>query len=184
MKMREALWGAVACYRFRSGQLAGRGRVYFAFGERGREQARGIKAAASCRTPKRLRRLTPVFSIEASPILMAARNLLLLFFSQKQIPRSAQNDRAAKMASQDVILSAAKDLLFFAASEEPGYQYYRFRRKNEPRGFQNIAQLPATCHSERSEESASSVLHHKSRSLSRHVGIGMTSWACFISLLG
>ena len=52
------------------------------------------------------------------------------------------------MASQDVILSAAKDLLFFAASEEPGYQYYRFRRKNEPRGFQNIAQLPATCHSE------------------------------------
>ena len=62
MKMREALWSAVACYRFRSGQLAGRGRVYRAFGERGREQARGIKAAASCRTPKRLRRLTPVFS--------------------------------------------------------------------------------------------------------------------------
>src|SRR6516225_4806371 len=52
MKMREALWSAVACYRFRSGQLAGRGRVYRAFGERGREQARGIRAAASCRTPK------------------------------------------------------------------------------------------------------------------------------------
>jgi len=113
------------------------------------------------------------------------------------------------MASQDVILSAAKDLLFFAASEEPGYQYYRFRRKNEPRGFQNIAQLPATCHSEqlqrplaaaaympettgvadvvsgeRSEESASSVLHHKSRSLSRHGGVWRTSWALVISPLG
>src|SRR6516165_9487960 len=73
MKMREALWSAVACYRFRSGQLAGRGRVYRAFGERGRERARGVKAAASCRTPQRLRRLTPVFSIEA------ARNLLFLF---------------------------------------------------------------------------------------------------------
>src|SRR5215470_5529661 len=58
MKMREALWSAVACYRFRSGQLAGRGRVYRAFGERGRERARGTKAAASCRTPQRLRRLT------------------------------------------------------------------------------------------------------------------------------
>ena len=50
MKMREALWSAVACYRFRLGQLAGRGRVYRAFGERGRERARGIKAAASCRS--------------------------------------------------------------------------------------------------------------------------------------
>src|SRR6516162_5343292 len=96
MKMREALWSAVACYRFRSGQLAGRGRVYRAFGERGREQARGIRAVASCRTPKRLRRLSPVFSIEASPIFMAARNLLLIFFSQKQIPRryAPRNDRA------------------------------------------------------------------------------------------
>src|SRR5215472_3317319 len=80
MKMREALWSAVACYRFRSGQLAGRGRVYRAFGERSRERARGIKAAASCRTPQRLRRLTPVFSIEASPIFMAARDLLFLCF--------------------------------------------------------------------------------------------------------
>src|SRR5215813_5439002 len=77
MKMREALWSAVACYRFRSGQLAGRGRVYRASGERGRERARGVKAAASGRTPQRLRRLTPVFSIEASPIFTAARNLLL-----------------------------------------------------------------------------------------------------------
>jgi len=80
MKMREALWSAVACYRFRSGQLAGRGRVYRAFGERGREQARGIKAPASCRTPQRLRRLTSVFSIEASSIFMAARDLLLVCF--------------------------------------------------------------------------------------------------------
>src|SRR5215468_11102743 len=80
MKMREALWSAVACYRFRSGQLAGRGRVYRAFGERGRERARGTKAVASCRTPKRLRRLTPVFSIEASPIFTAARALLFVCF--------------------------------------------------------------------------------------------------------
>src|SRR6516225_4711042 len=96
MKMREALRSGVACYRFYPGQLAGRGRVYRAFGERGRERARGIKAAASCRTPQRLRRLTPVFSIEASPIFMAARNLLLIFFSQKQIPRryAPRNDRA------------------------------------------------------------------------------------------
>ena len=32
---------------------------------------------------KCLRRLTPVFSIEASPIFMAGRNLLLLFFTSK-----------------------------------------------------------------------------------------------------
>src|SRR5262249_20114672 len=51
-----------------------RGRVYRAFEERGRERARGIKAAASCRTPQRLRRLTPVFSIEASPIFMAVHH--------------------------------------------------------------------------------------------------------------
>src|SRR5215467_15645684 len=89
MKMREALWGAVACYRFRSGQLAGLGRVYRAFGERGRERARGIKTAASCRTPKRLRRLTPVFSIEASPIFTAARDLLLyIFAAQSRLRRS------------------------------------------------------------------------------------------------
>jgi len=91
MKMREALWGAVACYRFRSGQLAGRGRVYFAFGERGREQARGIKAAASCRTPKRLRRLTPVFSIEASPIFKAARDLILICFQQETADASLRS---------------------------------------------------------------------------------------------
>jgi|SRR5215472_11220690 len=82
-EMREALWGAVACYRFRSGQLAGRGRVYRAFAERGRERARGTKAAASCRTPQRLRRLTPVFSIAASPIFMAAKDLLLVLFDQE-----------------------------------------------------------------------------------------------------
>jgi hypothetical protein len=46
--MREALWSAVACYRFRSGQLAGRRTVYPELGRRGGEQARGIKAAASC----------------------------------------------------------------------------------------------------------------------------------------
>src|SRR5215467_11436785 len=80
MKMREALWSAVACYRFRLGQLAGRGRVYRAFADRGREQARGIKAAASCRTPKRLRPLTRVFSIEPSPIFIAARDLLFFCF--------------------------------------------------------------------------------------------------------
>jgi len=95
MKMREALRSGVACYRFTPGQLASRGRVYRAFGERGRERARGIKAAASCRTVH-LRRLTPVFSIEASPIFMAARNLLLIFLSQKEIPRryTPRNDRA------------------------------------------------------------------------------------------
>src|SRR5215472_13826492 len=52
-------------------------------GERGVERARGTKAAASCRTPKRLRRLTPVFSIEASPIFMAAKDLLLVLFDQE-----------------------------------------------------------------------------------------------------
>src|SRR5215467_8239885 len=100
MKMREALWGAVACYRFRTGQLAGRGRVYFAFGERGREQARGTKAAASCRTPKRLRRLTPVFSIEASPIFMAPGICFSSVFNEiKQMLRYAQHDRHPSSAT-------------------------------------------------------------------------------------
>ena len=64
MKMREALWSAVACYRFTPSQLAGRA-VYTAPG-RGREQARGIKAAASYRTPERLRRVSPVFHFHGS----------------------------------------------------------------------------------------------------------------------
>ena len=118
--MHENARSAVECgsLLFRSGQLAGRGRVCRAFGERDREQARGIKAAASCRTPQRLRRLTPVFSIEASPILMAARNLLLLFFSQKQIPRSA-----ALHSEGHVILIRMRErnllLLFFTTKQIP-----------------------------------------------------------------
>jgi hypothetical protein len=49
-------------------------------GERGREQARGIEAAASCRTPERLRRLTPMFSMAASSIFTAAKDLFFLCF--------------------------------------------------------------------------------------------------------
>ena len=41
----KALWRAVACYRFRSGQLAGRRAVTVAW-ERSREQARGIKSGS------------------------------------------------------------------------------------------------------------------------------------------
>ena len=35
MKMREALWSAVACYCFRSGQLAGRHALYRTLGSKG-----------------------------------------------------------------------------------------------------------------------------------------------------
>jgi len=42
------------------------------------------QSGSNCRTPKRLRRLTPVFSIKASPIFMTARNLRPIFFSQSR----------------------------------------------------------------------------------------------------
>ena len=50
--MREALWSAVACYRFRSGLLAGRRAVHRAW-MRGRELARVSKRqqAAHSRAP-------------------------------------------------------------------------------------------------------------------------------------
>jgi hypothetical protein len=45
----EEVWSAAACCRFLSGQLAGRSQVPVEAVSR--EQARGEKAAASCRTP-------------------------------------------------------------------------------------------------------------------------------------
>ena len=74
MKMREALWSAVACYRFRAGPaLAGwpSGGVPN-LGQPGRERARRIIAAASYRTLERLRRLGLVFSMRSLPIFIAA----------------------------------------------------------------------------------------------------------------
>jgi len=44
----------------------------------GREQARGIKAVASYRTPKRPRCSNRVCSTDASPIFRAARTLILV----------------------------------------------------------------------------------------------------------
>src|SRR6516164_11578775 len=81
-KMREALWNAVACCRFLSGQLAGHLPACRALGESRREQAHGIKAAASCRTP------------EARPLLDKPR----LF------GRRCQNFGAALGADQNSVL--------------------------------------------------------------------------------
>ena len=41
--MREALWSAVACYRFHSGQLAGRGAVYSSWESEAASKLEGSK---------------------------------------------------------------------------------------------------------------------------------------------
>src|SRR5215472_15309539 len=69
----EALWSAVACYRFALASLL----AVEGYTVPLESELAGPKRQQSCRTPQRLRRLTPVFSIEASPIFIAARDLLL-----------------------------------------------------------------------------------------------------------
>jgi len=93
MKMHEVLWSAAACCRLRSSQLAGRGGVYRSWESEPASKLAGFKAAASCRTPERLRRLTPMFSVAASSIFTAAKNLLSQEdLGHKQMLRFAQHD--------------------------------------------------------------------------------------------
>jgi hypothetical protein len=94
--MGEALWSAVACYRFRSGQLAGLRAVSGSLESEAASKLAESKAAARLGGPhsRAMRRLNPVFSTEGSPIFKAAKDLLLFVFNKKQqMLRCAQHDR-------------------------------------------------------------------------------------------
>jgi hypothetical protein len=94
-EMREAPWGAAAFCRFPSGQLAGRETTP---GSDGGEQARGIKAAASCRTPRRL----------AHPFAYFHRN--------RRLPKRFQQMLKAPTASEIRVRRRAQDANVYQTS--------------------------------------------------------------------
>jgi hypothetical protein len=69
-----------------------------------------------------LRPLSPVFSIGGSPIFMAARNLLFLLFTQKQIPRRSRRDLLGMTGRGDFRQSGATRSDFRTPVESIGLQ--------------------------------------------------------------